>query len=80
MSKIIDFKSKSDSALGFLEEIADVMKDNNLDSFIFVSKNKADNNIFVGYCNLSIGERQELLGHLQLDIIKRMIEENYIID
>lgn len=33
-----------------------------------------------GYCNLDNSERQELLGHIQMDIVKKMIDETYLID
>lgn len=80
MSNIIKFKSKSDNVVEFLEDAIDKVKENNIDNAMIAFKLKQeDAYIMTGYCNLSMGEKQELLGHIQVDIVNDMIKQNYIV-
>lgn len=79
MSNIIKLRTKSDNVLDFLEEAIDIVKKENVDNIMIAFKLKQeDSNVMTGYCNLNMGEKQELLGHIQVDIVKDMIEQNYI--
>lgn len=79
MGKIIKLKTKNDNAIEFLEEAIEIAKKENVDNLMIAFKLKQENaNVMTGYCNLNMAEKQELLGHIQVDIIKDMIEQNYI--
>ncbi len=77
MSKIIKFKSKSDIAVEFLEMVIQEVKEGHLDNILIASKDKINKNVLTGYCNLDEGEKHELIGHLQVDVIRDMIDRNY---
>ena len=77
MSKIIKFKSKSDIAVEFLEMVIQEVKEGHIDNILIASKDKINKNVLTGYCNLDEGEKHELIGHLQVDVIRDMIDRNY---
>lgn len=77
MSKIVKFKSKSDIAVEFLEMVIQEVKEGHLDNILIASKDKINRNVLTGYCNLDEGEKHELIGHLQVDVIRDMIDRNY---
>lgn len=79
MSNIIKLRTKNDNVIDFLEEAIDIVKKENVDNVMIAFKLKQDDaNIMTGYCNLNMGEKQELLGHIQVDIVNDMIKQNYI--
>lgn len=78
MSNIIKFKSKSDIAVEFLEMVIEEIKEGKLDNVLIACKDKANKNVLTGYCNLDEGEKHELIGHLQVDTIRDMINRNFI--
>lgn len=79
MAKIIKMKSKNESILQFLEECKEEVIKNNIDNIMVAMKLKQeDAYVMTGYANLNMAEKQELLGHIQVDIVKDMIQENYI--
>lgn len=81
MGKIIKLKNKSDDVVGFLKDAINKVKENNIDNVLIAFKLKQeDAYIMTGYCNLDMGEKQEILGHVQADIINDMIKQNYITD
>lgn len=81
MGKIIRFNSKNDDVIKFLEEAIENAKRYKVDNAIVAFKLKQeDAYIMTGYCNLDMGEKQEILGHIQVDIINDMIKQNYVVD
>ena len=78
MAKIINFKSTNSQVIDFLKEAIDIVKDKNIDNVLISFKVKDDNSIMTGYCNLDMGEKQELVSHIQIDIVRDMINQNYI--
>lgn len=78
MPKIIKFKTENDRVVEFLEELIKEVKTHNIDNVLVACKDIKGEAIFTGYCNLSMGEKQELLGHIQIDIVKDMINQNYV--
>lgn len=40
-------------------------------------KDKNTNEVLTGHFNLDAGDKQELLGHIQIDIIDEYIRNNY---
>ena len=77
LSNIIKFKSKSDIAIEFLEMVIEEMKEGKLDNILIACKDKINKNVLTGYCNLDEGEKHELIGHLQVDVVRDMIDRNY---
>lgn len=78
MAKIISFKSQKDNTQDFLDEIKEEVEKNNIENIMFAAKLK-DGTVMTGYTsNFDWGTKQELLGHIQVDIINQMIKENYV--
>lgn len=79
MGKIIRLKSKQDNVIEFLEDAIVQARKYNVDNVMIAFKLKQeDAYIMTGYCNLDMGEKQELLGHIQVDIVNDMIRRNYL--
>ena len=75
MGKVVRFKNKSDNVIEFLEEAIRQAKEYNVDNVMIAFKLKQeDAYIMTGYCNLEMAEKQELLGHIQIDIVNDMIK------
>lgn len=78
-NNVIKFKSKTDSLLEFVDELKEQIKEYNIDNMIVASKLKDDDHyVITGYKNLTMAEKQELVGHIQVDIIDEMIRKNYV--
>lgn len=81
MGKIIRLKNKNDDVVTFLEDAINKVRENNIDNVMIAFKlRQEDAYIMTGYCNLDMGEKQELIGHIQVDIVNDMIKQNYIVD
>lgn len=81
MGKIIRLKNKNDDVVAFLEDAINKVRENNIDNVMIAFKlRQEDAYIMTGYCNLDMGEKQELIGHIQVDIVNDMIKQNYIVD
>lgn len=86
MGKIIKLKSKQENVIEFLEDAIVQARKYNVDNVLIAFKlnqnSKSDEledipHIMTGYCHLDMCEKQELLGHIQVDIINDMIMQNY---
>lgn len=73
---IIKFKSNSDNLVDFIDSAKNKAKEDKIDNIIICWKDKKNKEICTGYYNLEAGEKQELLGHIQADIIDNMIRVN----
>ena len=79
MGKIIRLKSKQENVIEFLEDAIVQARKYNADNVMIAFRLKQeDAYIMTGYCNLDMGEKQELLGHIQVDIVNDMIRRNYL--
>lgn len=79
MGKIIKLKSKQENVIEFLEDAIVQARKYNVDNVLIAFKLKQeDAHIMTGYCHLDMCEKQELLGHIQIDIINDMIMQNYL--
>ncbi len=77
MGKIIRLKSKQENVIEFLEDAIVQARKYNADNVMIAFKlRQEDANIMTGYCNLDMGEKQELLGHIQVDIVNDMIRRS----
>lgn len=78
MGKIIKFRTQKENAKEFLMDILEEVDNLGIDNIMIASKLK-DETIITGYTkNLDVGRKQELLGHLQVNIINEIVQINYI--
>jgi hypothetical protein len=75
MGKIIRFKTPQDNMIETLEFILGEAKNGNIQSFAFAAK-LTDGTIGTSYFNADVGTKQELLGHIQVDIMYQVMEAN----
>ena len=78
MSKIIKLRTNTDNVVEFLESLIEEVKQENIDNMIIACK-CPDSSILTGYTsNVDFGNKLELVGHIQVDITRDMIQESYI--
>lgn len=78
MAKIIKLSDKMDvflSAEEFLEDTTAKLRDIDIEGIIIAAK-CTDGTVITGYYKRDFSERQELVGHIQCDIIDQMIIAN----
>lgn len=79
MGKIIKLKSNQENVIEFLEDAIVQAKKHHVDNVMIAFKlRQEDAYIMTGYCNLDMAEKQELIGHIQVDIVNDMIRRNYL--
>ena len=79
MGKIIKLKSNQENVIEFLEDAIVQARKYNADNVMIAFKlRQEDQYVLTGYCNLDMCEKQELIGHIQIDIIDDMIRRNYL--
>ena len=78
MSKIINFNVKTNNVIYFLEDLKREIEERNIDNIMIACKDKRENEVLTGYVHLETAEKQELLGHIQVDVIDEMIKANYV--
>lgn len=61
-----------------IEKVLNSVLDNHDDEDSIVIVVKKRDEIHTAYFNADMGTKQELLGHLQIDIVNEMIQANYI--
>ena len=77
MSKIIKlFKAEEDDVVEKLEEILIKAKNGEFKNFIFASE-MMDGAVGTAWACCDLPKRQELISHLQIDVITGIIIENY---
>lgn len=78
-NNIIKFKSQTDNVVDFLEDTIAKVKEYKADNVLIAIKLKGQEHyVITGYHNLNMSEKQELIGHIQVDVIDEMIHQNYI--
>ena len=76
---IVRIPSKNKNVLDFIEELKEKIEQDNIDNIMIgCYGEKDDEYVITGYVNLQNTEKQELLSHIQIDIINEMIRENYV--
>lgn len=79
MGKIIRLNSESQGVIEFLQDAIKQVENYDIDNVMIAFKLRTeDAYVMTGYKNLDMAEKQELLGHIQIDIIRDFIQENYI--
>ena len=77
MSKIVKFRTKTDNTLEFLDMLKFEVANLEIDNMMIACKCK-DGSVLTGYTkNLDYGTKMELKSHVEMDIIKEMIENNF---
>lgn len=76
MVKILHFpKSNTDTPIEFIEETKGIVSGEDVIS-VLVAFKLSDGTVMTGYHKCDFGTRQELVGHIQCDIIDQMILAN----
>jgi len=75
MAKIVRYKTRQDNLVEALEDLLRRAKDGEMTGFIFAAKCK-DGNIASSWCNVDVGERNELNAHVQVDIMYAVMAAN----
>lgn len=77
MSKIVKFRTRTDNTLEFLDMLKFEVANLEIDNMMIACKCK-DGSVLTGYTkNLDYGTKMELKSHIEMDIIKEMIENNF---
>jgi hypothetical protein len=75
MSKIVPFRTHTDNVLEFLDEVKEGIEENKIENVLIGCKS-SDGDVMVGFTkNLDYGEMQEIISHLQTNLILRMLKE-----
>ncbi|WP_393965799.1 hypothetical protein [Exiguobacterium sp. S22-S28] len=75
MAKIVQL-GKVDTVHHLLHHLLDMANEGELDN-LTVAFNHASGDVHTAWHNLDYGQRQTLVAHQQMDVVKTMIEENY---
>lgn len=75
MSKIVRFKTPQDDIVEALETILERAKNGEMLSFVFSAK-CPDENVATSWSQADIGTRNELVSHLQVDIMYAVMAAN----
>lgn len=76
MAKITRIR-QGESLENFLYDVLEMARKGEMDNVILAFKQK-DGNVATGYFGLDAAERQNLISHQQMDVVKNMIDENYV--
>lgn len=77
MSKIVKFRTRTDNTLEFLDMLKFEVANLEIDNMMIACKCR-DGSVLTGYTkNLDYGTKMELKSHIEMDIIKEMIENNF---
>lgn len=76
MSKIINLPMNDNvTQENFLKDVMSIIEKNNVESIVFAVK-LSDGNIMTAYNNCNLPTKQELLAHIQIDIINQVVITN----
>lgn len=67
--------AKQEALVQHIEELLVAAKKGEIKNFL-VSAEGTDGTVLTGYCNLDVGEKQYMLGHIQVDINFQVIQSN----
>lgn len=77
MGKIVKFRTNTDNTLEFLDMLKFEVANLEIDNMMIACKCR-DGSVLTGYTkNLDYGTKMELKSHIEMDIIKEMIENNF---
>lgn len=75
ISNIIRLKSKQDNLVKNIEDILEKAKRGEFISFMFAGKCE-DGDIATSWSNADVGRRNELISHMQVDLMMAVVEAN----
>lgn len=75
MAKIIRFKTPQDNLVEALEKILELARNGGIENFILAAK-LPNGEVATSWFNADVGTRNELVSHLQLDVVYAVIEAN----
>ena len=73
MAKIIRLKTPQDTAVESLAEVLEMAKRGELINYILAAK-RPDGEVVTSWANADVVERNELVSHLQIDVVYSVIE------
>lgn len=82
MAEIIPLPtSQAATPMAFIQESRDILANNYMDGeqevvSVIVAYKCKDGTVLTGYHNADFGTKQEMLGHIQCDVIDQMIRAN----
>lgn len=76
MAKITRIR-QGQSLENFLYDVLEMARNGEMDNVIVAFEMK-DGNVATGYYGLDANQRQNLVSHQQMDVVKHMIDENYV--
>ena len=68
-------EAKKEALVEHIEDLLQAAKNGELKNILVAAENHNDE-IITGYCNLDIGEKQYMLGHIQVDINFEIVKAN----
>ncbi|MCM3746532.1 hypothetical protein M3223_04105 [Paenibacillus pasadenensis] len=75
MARIVRIKTPQDSVIEAIEFLLERAKDGEVTDFIFAS-HCPDGTVATSWANADFGQRCELIGHAQADVMYAMVEAN----
>lgn len=75
MAKIVRFKTKQDSVVEALEELLERANNGEIGEFVFAAQ-CPDGCIATSWSRADVGKRNELVSHLQIDIMYSVMAAN----
>ena len=76
--KIYRLKTRNDNVLEFVKDLENKVREDGIENLMVACKGKKnDEYVITGYCNLGSIEKQELVSHIQIDIVDEMINKKY---
>jgi hypothetical protein len=75
MAKVVRFKTPQDDVVETLEYLLEQARRGHMTGFVFAAK-CPDGNIATSWANVDVGERNELVSHLQVDVMYAVVEAN----
>ncbi|XJZ25970.1 hypothetical protein ACF5W4_11210 [Bacillota bacterium Lsc_1132] len=81
MGKVIEFKTKDqqgqESLVRRLEELVEMAKAGEVKDFVLAG-HSTDGTVLTGFSNAEINQRQELISHLQVDVVYEVCRINIL--
>jgi hypothetical protein len=75
MAKVIRLKTPQDNVVENLERILEMAKKGEITGFVLAAK-CPNGEVATSWANTDVGERNELVSHLQIDVMYAVVEAN----
>lgn len=75
MAKIYRYKTSQNNCIRALTDLLERAERGEMTGFVFAA-NLPDGNIATSWANVDVGDRQVLIGHMQVDLNQAIVEVN----